>query len=126
MSSKNNSKNQTWQPPELPEIPEAVVEAAHDANSAINGFADAVGLTEKVEKAPYAMIAAALGVGYVVGGGLFTSTTTRLVQLGMKLAAIPQVRDRLLDVAEAAIDGVLQQAQPDDKEDEAGEPPAEA
>lgn len=103
-----SKKNVTWQPPELPEV---VVDAAKNANSAINGFSDAVGLSEKVEQAPYAMIAAALGVGYVVGGGLFTSTTTRLVQLGMKLAAIPQVRDRLLDVAEAAIDGVLQQAQ---------------
>lgn len=99
-----SDENVTWQPPE---IAETVVELAKDANSALNGVADAVGLTEKVEKAPYAMLAAALGVGYVVGGGLFTPTTTRLLRLGMKLASIPQVRERLLDVAEAAIDGVL-------------------
>ena len=104
MSAEN--ENATWQPPE---IANTVVELAKDANSAINGVADAVGLTAKVEQAPYAMIAAALGAGYVVGGGLFTPTTTRLLQLGMKLASIPQVRDRLLDVAEAAIDGVLAQ-----------------
>lgn len=91
-------------------ILETARELAKDANSAINGVADAVGLTEQVEKAPYAMIGAALGVGYVVGGGLFTPTTTRLLRLGMKLASIPQVRDRLLDVAEAAIDGVLANA----------------
>jgi hypothetical protein len=53
------------------------------------------------------MIAAALGVGYVLGGGLFTPTTARLLRLGMKLASIPLVRDQLLDVAEAAVDGVL-------------------
>ena len=101
-----SDENVTWQPPE---IANTVVELAKDANSALNGVADAVGLTPKVEQAPYAMIAAALGAGYVVGGGLFTPTTTRLLRLGMKLASIPQVRDRLMDVAEAAIDTVLAQ-----------------
>ena len=90
-----------------PEILHTVTELAKDANSAVNGMADAVGLTDHVERAPYAMVGAALGVGYILAGGLFTPTTTRLVRLGMKLAAIPQVRDRLLDVAESAIDGVL-------------------
>lgn len=85
----------------------ALIDFAKTANSAMNGVADAAGLTEKVEKAPYAMVAAALGVGYVVGGGLFTPSTTRLLRLGMKLAAVPVVRNRLLDIAEAAIDGVL-------------------
>ncbi|MDP1914658.1 MAG: hypothetical protein Q8L14_00340 [Myxococcales bacterium] len=89
------------------EISEQVTEALHNANSAINGVADAVGLTEKVEESPYAMLAAALGVGYVLGGGLFTPTTARLLRLGMKVASIPLVRDQLLDVAEAAVDGVL-------------------
>ena len=92
---------------ESPQILETIKELAKDANSAINGVSDAVGLTDQVEKAPYAMVGAALGAGYILAGGLFTPTTTRLLRLGMKLASIPQVRDRLLDVAEAAIDGVL-------------------
>jgi hypothetical protein len=110
--SDEKKDSQTWQPPEAAEL---VIEVAKNANSALNGVADAVGLTPKVEQAPYAMVAAALGVGYVVGGGLFTPTTTRLLRLGMKLAAVPMVRDRLLDVAEAAIDQVLSNAtKPDD------------
>ncbi|MFT3708385.1 MAG: hypothetical protein QM817_12095 [Archangium sp.] len=92
------------------ELADTLQHAAKTANSAINGVSDAVGLTEKVEKAPYAMVGAALGLGYVVGGGLFTPTTARLVRMAMKLTSIPMVRDRLLDVAEAAIDGVLQNA----------------
>ncbi len=99
--------SQTWQPPELPE---QLVDMAKAANSALNGVADAVGLTPKVEQAPYTMVAGALAAGYVLGGGLFTATTTRLLRLGVKLASIPQVRDRLLDVAESAIDGVLAKA----------------
>ena len=100
----SDEKKQTWQPPE---ISDTVIDLGKNANSALNGVADAVGLTEKVEQAPYAMVAAALGIGYVVGGGLFTPTTSRLLRLGMKLAAVPAVRERLLDVAEAAIDQVL-------------------
>lgn len=108
--SEPNAENQesepalTWQPPE---IAEQLVDMAKTANSALNGVADAVGITPKVEQAPYAMVAGALAAGYVLGGGLFTSTTTRLLRMGFKLASIPQVRDRLLDVAESAIDGVL-------------------
>jgi hypothetical protein len=92
------------------ELADTLQHAAKTANSALNGVSDAVGLTEKVEKAPYAMVGAALGLGYVVGGGLFTPTTARLMRMAMKLTSIPMVRDRLLDVAEAAIDGVLQNA----------------
>ncbi len=89
------------------ELGEQVTEAIHNANSALNGVADAVGLTEKVEKSPYGMVAAALGVGYVLGGGLFTPTTMRVLRIATKLASIPAVRSKLLDVAEAAVDGVL-------------------
>ncbi|MCU0702332.1 MAG: hypothetical protein MUC96_38035 [Myxococcaceae bacterium] len=92
-------------------VVEQVQEVLHTANSTLNGLADAAGLTPKVEASPYGMVAAALGVGYVLGGGLFTPTTLRLVRLGMKLASIPAVRDRLLDVAESAVDGVLKNAE---------------
>ncbi|MBE2249236.1 MAG: hypothetical protein IAE78_06755 [Myxococcus sp.] len=102
------------------ELGEQVTDALRDANSALNGVADAVGLTEQVEKSPYGMVAAAVGVGYLLGGGLFTPTTLRILRIGMKLAAIPAVRDRLLDVAEAAVDQVLasqEQEEPAEEEE---------
>jgi hypothetical protein len=43
----------------------------------------------------------------VLGGGLFTATTGRLLRMGLKLAAVPMVRDELLTLAETAIDSVL-------------------
>lgn len=98
-------------------IVDQVVEVLSDANSAINGVADAVGITPKVEANPYAMVAAAVGIGYVLGGGLFTPTTFRLLRLGMKVAQIPAVRSRLLDVAETAVDGVLANASSSNEED---------
>lgn len=98
------------------ELGEQVAALAHDANSALNGVSDALGLTERVEKNPYGMLAAALGAGYVVGGGLFTPTTARLLRIGLKLASVPVVKERLLDLAEAAVDGVLAQTKKPDGE----------
>ena len=79
---------------------ESVAEAVRDS------------LAEKVAENPYGMLAAAFAVGYVAGGGLFTKTTARMVQMGARLAMIPQVREPLLDMAEAAIDGMLENTKP--------------
>ena len=85
--------------------------AAHEfydeAKDAGQGLADVVDLKGRVQRNPYGMIAAGLGVGYLLGGGLFTATTSRLLRLGLKIAAVPLVRDELLSFAESAIDGVL-------------------
>jgi hypothetical protein len=70
------------------------------------------GLAERVGRNPYGMLAAAFAFGYIAGGGLFTKTTARMVQLGARLAMIPQVRDPLLDMAESAIDSVLEKTRP--------------
>jgi hypothetical protein len=89
------------------ELKENLKKFATTASSALNGVSDAAGLSEKVNESPYGMALAAIGVGYVLGGGLFTSTTVRMVRLGARVAAIPVVRDRLIDAVEAAVDGLL-------------------
>lgn len=38
---------------------------------------------------PYVVLAAAAGVGYVVGGGLVSPFTRRLVRVGMKALFVP-------------------------------------
>lgn len=83
-----------------------------EARASGEGLMDAVDLKGRVERNPYGMVAAALGVGYVLGGGLFTPTTARILRLGMKLAAVPLVRDELLGLAESAVDGILDRTRP--------------
>lgn len=88
--------------------------AAHqfleEAKATGQGLMDAVDLKGRVDRNPYGMVAAAFGVGYLLAGGLFTATTGRVFRLGMKLAAVPLVRDELITLAEAAIDGALDRA----------------
>lgn len=91
-------------PYSAPSTPTTTVEnVARDALSALNGAADAFGLTERVGRNPYAMTGAALAIGYVIGGGLFTPATMRVLRLGTKLAAGPLMRERLIDFVESAV-----------------------
>jgi hypothetical protein len=77
-----------------------------NARGAVTDLRDTMDLRGRVERNPYLMVAAALGVGYVLGGGLFTRTTGRLLRLGMRLAALPLVKDELIGMAEAAVRGI--------------------
>lgn len=67
-------------------------------------------LGEAMAEHPLVFVGAAFGLGYILAGGLFTPTTNRMLRLGLKVAAIPVVRNQLLNVAEAAVDSVIQQA----------------
>jgi hypothetical protein len=77
-----------------------------DARGAVTDLNATLDLRGRVDRNPYMMLAAAFGVGYVLGGGLFTRTTARVIRLGVRLAALPMVKDELLGMAEAAMRGV--------------------
>jgi hypothetical protein len=77
-----------------------------DARGAVTDLRDTLDLKGRVERNPYMMLAAAFGVGYVLGGGLFTRTTARVIRLGVRLAALPMVKDELLGMAEMAMRGI--------------------
>ena len=87
-----------------------VTEAKDKAESVAEAVRDS--LADRVLDNPYGMLAAAFAVGYVAGGGLFTKTTARIVQMGARLAMIPQVREPLLEMAEQAVDSVLEKTRP--------------
>ena len=60
-----------------------------------------------VQEHPMGAVAAALGVGYLVGGGLFTRTTGKLLSLGWALGLRFAVADRISErvVAEISVIG---------------------
>ena len=55
-------------------------------------------LKEQLDRNPYAVVAGAIGVGFVLGGGLFTRLTARLVGAGLRMglvAALPLLKGEL-------------------------------
>ena len=64
----------------------------------VDNFSRSVDLRGRVERNPIGMVAAALGVGYILGGGLFSPLTGRLVKVGLRLALIPVIKSQLASV----------------------------
>lgn len=89
-----------------------------EAQGAVGDLVEVLDLNGRVQRHPYGMLAAAAGVGYVLGGGLFTPFTARLIRLGVRLAALPFVKDELLSMAEAAVDGMAARAREQGAPDE--------
>lgn len=78
-----------------------------DARGAVEDLSGRLDLRGRVDRNPYGTLLAAVGVGYVLGGGLFTPLTARIVRLGFKLAALPFVKDELIGMAEGAVDNFV-------------------
>jgi hypothetical protein len=62
-----------------------------------------------IDEHPVGTLLAAVGIGYVVGGGLFTSLTKRLVgagvRLGLQFAVMPALERQIASLAEGKPDG---------------------
>jgi hypothetical protein len=63
----------------------------------------ALTLTKRAMAHPYQTLLIAAGVGYVLGGGLFTRFTMSVLRAGVRMGALPLVRRALLDAAEVAL-----------------------
>jgi hypothetical protein len=61
-------------------------------------------LKAKLDRHPYGALAAALGAGYALGGGIFTPLTARLVRLGLRIglrvAVLPIVTEQISGMVE--------------------------
>ena len=82
------------------------VEEARAFKDAVSGhatnFSQSIDLRGRVQKNPIAMVAAAAGIGDVLGGGLFSPMTARLVRYGIRLAIIPLVKSQLAGIVGGA------------------------
>ena len=90
----------------MEQLNEARTSSSTRPKSTFEDLGEAVDLRGRVRRHPYGMVAAALGAGYVLGGGLFSSLTFRLLGLGVRAGVrFPWSRSQLLGFAEAAVSG---------------------
>ena len=63
------------------------------SQESIGELRETIALSRRMDAHPYGMLAAALGAGYVLGGGLFSSVTRSLLSaglaIGLRAALIP-------------------------------------
>jgi hypothetical protein len=86
-----------------------VSDTAHEAwdrtRDAVSDLKRVADIEGRVQRNPYGTVAAALGIGFVLGGGIFTPLTARLVGLGLKigirLALLPMLKDQISELADS-------------------------
>ncbi len=71
---------------------------ADDARQLYEHLKDDNPLAQAYQQNPYLVIAAAAGLGYVLGGGLFTPFTRRLLRVGLKTMALPMAAGQLREI----------------------------
>jgi hypothetical protein len=76
-----------------------MVEEAKAFGSSLSGhaesFSDSIDLRGRVQRNPIGMVLAAAGIGYVLGGGLYSPMTSRLLRIGVRLALVPVIKSQL-------------------------------
>jgi predicted lysophospholipase L1 biosynthesis ABC-type transport system permease subunit len=64
------------------------------------------GVERRLERSPYGTVAAALGIGYVLGGGVFSPLTARALglglRLGLRLVVLPILTEQLVGFVQDA------------------------
>jgi hypothetical protein len=72
---------------------------AADDRSLIDLIKEAADIEGRVERSPYLMLAGALGIGFVLGGGFFTRLTERLASAALRvgvMGTLPRFVDEIL------------------------------
>jgi hypothetical protein len=68
----------------------------------VSDIGQALDIQGRVDRHPYGTVAAAIGIGYVLGGGLFTPLTARIVRMGlrmgMRLALLPMLKQEMAEI----------------------------
>lgn len=64
-------------------------QVADDLRHIYSSASDRVNLGQLYRQNPYMMLGVAAGVGYLLGGGLFTPFTSRLLRIGTRAVLIP-------------------------------------
>lgn len=86
--------------------PARLLSAVDEAKRSVEAFAE--DLRTRVEEEPVKTLAIALGAGYILGGGLFSALTGRLLfgglRIGLRMAALPLVREELMGLIESISD----------------------
>ena len=76
----------------------AVAEAqafGRSISAATGRLQSSLDLNNRVHRSPIASLLVAAGIGYVLGGGLFSPVTKKALKLGLRLAIIPFVKGQI-------------------------------
>jgi hypothetical protein len=84
------------------EASRAVGEGSRRLAEELAGVAGGLDVSDQIRTHPLRTVAIAAGVGYLLGGGLFSPLTRRLVRIGVRALVVPLVTRQFQAIAEGA------------------------
>lgn len=84
---------------EINEGQRSVGELTADLGDTAKELYQRLDIARQIHEHPYRTLAVAAGVGYVLGGGLFTPLTGALVRIGARAALLPMVQSTVENLA---------------------------
>ena len=88
--------------PEHQQLLDDTRQLAEDARHLYSTLQQDNPVADYYQKSPYAVLGAAAGLGYILGGGLLTPFTRRILRVGLKAAALPVAASQLRQLAQGA------------------------
>ncbi|WP_373048932.1 hypothetical protein [Vulgatibacter sp.] len=86
---------------EMNQTDRSVGDIASELGDAAVELYERLDVARQLQEHPYRTLAVAAGVGYVLGGGLFTPLTGALVRVGSRAMLLPLLQSALTNMAEA-------------------------
>lgn len=77
----------------------------NDAKSAASDLSRSIDIKGRMERNPLGTIAMGFGIGFLLGGGLFSRMTGRLFGLGFRMAVLPYLKYELMGRAADLVRG---------------------
>ena len=107
-SSKNNRTTSALKR-QLTRIEDDAGDAWSRTRDVFSDVSETLDIKGRLNRNPYGTLAAAVGIGYVLGGGFFTPLTARLVRLGLKLgvrlAIVPLLNEEAANLVSGIVGG---------------------
>jgi len=84
-----------------------------ETRGSLTDLRDAIDVKGRTNRKPYTALAAGLGLGYLLGGGLFTPLTGRIVgaglRIGIRVALLPLLEAELVRMVETFATGAAEE-----------------
>jgi hypothetical protein len=108
-SSGFNGERRKKDPSPMEHAARAVAEAqafGRSVSEASSRLQSTLDLNGRVHRSPIASVLVAAGIGYVLGGGLFSPLTKRALKIAMRLAVVPLVKGQLAGLVSGMADQI--------------------
>jgi len=112
-NGRSNNKSVRTLGERVDRVSDTAQQAWAATRSAVTDLRGTLDLDGRVRRNPYGTMAAGLGIGYLLGGGLFSPLTGRVVglglRIGLRLAVLPLLKRELSELAQAFEEGASEE-----------------